>query len=367
MDNQLPSISNRDKRLLKICNQLSIGFHVTIDDIKILEFDQGRVSDIYRIIFKNDEKPLVYDKNHRIPIQQLVIKLFRPHTPYDPYESKMNSLIAGFERLGPQIYLTGDDYIAMEYIDAKAFNRQNDYDEKFIQLLASRLARFHSLQVPIAKNSHKDRYRYIFEEWADEKFWNQFYNESSFGMKALRENKCHTIIDYNVQIECEFLRKQIEAIDPIIVFCHQDLNHSNIFIINKQQPDIKFIDFDYSGYNLRGMDIGRYFADCEKFEQYSDEGIINDEKMLRFIRYYLDENCNIYGPNYRQDPCNSPNTLLRESKVFVLFAQMIDILFCLWETIAEPKRRDKYCLWAESRYKEYRQFKERIANDDVFR
>ena len=39
MDNQLPSISNRDKRLLKICNQLSIGFHVTIDDIKILEFE----------------------------------------------------------------------------------------------------------------------------------------------------------------------------------------------------------------------------------------------------------------------------------------------------------------------------------------
>ena len=117
---------------------------MTIDDIKILEFEfvgqfysrvnlklkiiwsffsysQGRVSDIYRIIFKNDEKPLVYDKNHRIPIQQLVIKLFRPNTPYDPYESKMNSLIAGFERLGPQIYLTGDDYIAMEYIDVYIF------------------------------------------------------------------------------------------------------------------------------------------------------------------------------------------------------------------------------------------------------
>ncbi|KAH9525930.1 hypothetical protein DERF_000060 [Dermatophagoides farinae] len=367
IDEQSPSMLNRDKRLLEICNQLSIGFHVTIDDIEILRFDQGRVSEIYRIVFKNGKQPIVNDGSNQIPIQQLVIKLFRPDPPYNPYESKLNSLITGFERLGPRIYLTGDDYIVMEYIDAKAFSRQNDMDEKFVQLLASRLARFHSLQVPITKNSYKDRYRYVFEGWADEKFWQKIYDESSIGMNALRKNKCHTIIDYNVRMECKFLRAQIESIDPVIVFCHQDLNHSNIFIINdKQQMDIKFIDFDYSGYNLRGMDIGRYFADCEKFEQYSDEGIIGDEKMLRFIHYYLDENCHIYGQNYRHDPRNSSNTLLREGKLFVLFAQMIDILFCLWETITEPKHRDEYCIWAESRYKEYRQFKARIANENIF-
>lgn len=61
------------------------------------------------------------DGSNQIPIQQLVIKLFRPDPPYNPYESKLNSLITGFERLGPRIYLTGDDYIVMEYIDVGKF------------------------------------------------------------------------------------------------------------------------------------------------------------------------------------------------------------------------------------------------------
>src|SRR5437016_1324115 len=43
-----------------------------------------------------------------------------------------------------------------------------------------------------------------------------------------------------------------------IVFCHNDLNNSNV-LINKADQSLAFIDFEYSGFNFRGYDFANFF------------------------------------------------------------------------------------------------------------
>jgi choline/ethanolamine kinase len=46
------------------------------------------------------------------------------------------------------------------------------------------------------------------------------------------------------------------------VFCHNDLNANNIFY-DEQLNQIFLIDFEFSGYNLKGFDIASYLNEME--------------------------------------------------------------------------------------------------------
>lgn len=210
------------------------------------------------------------------------------------------------------------------------------------------MACFHSLQVPVPKNRYIEQIKYVLEDWMNENTWNDIYGEFQ---PLLKKNNCHNLLQGKsfIQKEIQYLKNNILAMDPNIVFCHQDMNHSNILLLDDSTNglNIKFIDFDYAGYNYRALDIGRYFSDCEKSSKFSVEPIIDDEKMIKFINYYINENCRIYGDQYRNDPKNSPLILLKESKFFVLYAQMIDVFFLLWSVRFNEQKfgtQNEYCV-----------------------
>lgn len=182
----------------------------------------------------------------------------------------------------------------------------------------------------------------------NENVWNDIYGEKF--RQILKKNNCFNLLQGKnfIQKEIQMVRDNILAMEPNIVFCHQDMNHSNILLLNDStnELNIKFIDFDYSGYNYRALDIGRYFTDCEKSSKFSIEPIIDDQRMLQFIEYYIDENCRIHGDQYRNEPKNLPFIILEESKFFVLYAQMIDVFFLLWSALEQNEldKQDEYCV-----------------------
>lgn len=62
--------------------------------------------------------------------------------------------------------------------------------------------------------------------------------------------------------ERKFLLSKCDLKDT--VFSHNDLLANNVLLLEPEKEDSKitFIDFEYSGYNVRGFDLGNYFAEA---------------------------------------------------------------------------------------------------------
>ncbi|OQR86068.1 choline/ethanolamine kinase [Thraustotheca clavata] len=56
------------------------------------------------------------------------------------------------------------------------------------------------------------------------------------------------------------LKSYLSTISSPVVFCHNDLNYSNIMLTHDTN-DIIFIDFEFGHYNPRGFDLGNYFGE----------------------------------------------------------------------------------------------------------
>eukprot|EP00177_Eucheuma_denticulatum_P003719 GFKZ01006735.1.p1 GENE.GFKZ01006735.1~~GFKZ01006735.1.p1 ORF type:complete len:349 (+),score=42.76 GFKZ01006735.1:210-1256(+) len=57
------------------------------------------------------------------------------------------------------------------------------------------------------------------------------------------------------------LRKELEGSDCPIVFCHNDVWSGNI-MVGKDDTTVSFVDFEFSGFNYRGFDIGNFFSEA---------------------------------------------------------------------------------------------------------
>lgn len=98
-----------------------------------------------------------------------------------------------------------------------------------------------------------------------------------------------TLISEN---EINFIKNNLPKDDKSVVFSHNDLLANNVLICEPGN-EIKFIDFEYSGYNFRTYDIGNYFAESQfdynvtepPFFAVEDKEL-DEEKIEDFIRYY---------------------------------------------------------------------------------
>lgn len=207
------------------------------------------------------------------------------------------------------------------------------------RLLAQKIARFNALQVPIPRNVHLKNMDMVFNKWIPrEKIETDFYSGLRQDLDRLA---CVTFLEHNLNNTVDYIKELVGRIDQPVVYSHVDLNHFNILVLD-QSREIRFIDFDYSSYHMRGYDLGRYFVDCESDEVFDDHEFVGDQKMLRFIDHYIDECCVIHGSQYRDNPLNSREKILRESKVFVLYSSLVDVLFCVWLAIDKEDIREKF-------------------------
>lgn len=98
------------------------------------------------------------------------------------------------------------------------------------------------------------------------------------------------------------------------------------------------MDFDYSTYNFRGYDLGRYFSNYRhvKDDMFSNESLPSDKEMFLFLKEYQLECSKVQGKFYLNQKINSIDQLVLESKVFLLNALTIDFFFCLMMYCLNP-------------------------------
>lgn len=134
----------------------------------------------------------------------------------------------------------------------------------------------------------------------------------------------------------------MEKVGSPKAFCHCDFNRGNRIVKETIKEDgtkekkIYVIDFDFSNVNYRGLDIGRYFSNYRQIEEmfgYAD--FPSDDEMKILLVEYREECGRLQGAHYLEQEENSLQQLIREGKVFALFAY-IDFFFCLMLYTMDP-------------------------------
>ena len=167
-------------------------------------------------------------------------------------------------RVGPRLLGVFDGGRLEEYMEGSK-NPSDEYiaNQEIMDCLARKLAKMHSVKVPINKKP-KDYINIIRQKF--DQHWPDYLvslKEHKFpeGSPENHKTLAKIAIDYNFNEMIDWYEKTLPSIKTRIVFSHNDMNRSNCFINpNRTEDDrVTLMDFEFSGYNYRGFDIGRHF------------------------------------------------------------------------------------------------------------
>ncbi|CAG2180116.1 unnamed protein product, partial [Oppiella nova] len=210
-------------------------------------------------------------------------------------------------KIAPKLLSVFNSGLISEYIDFRYLNTSDDHNPKTVALLAQKLAKFHSLNIPIPKTVLKKP---------------QSLLEGKVRQEIVAKNLT-TFLTLNLLDEMPWIGERVLRVKSPVVFSHNDFNRTNILIResndNKSQNlEIFFIDFDYSNYNYRGYDLGKYFSTwAQEIPEYCAGPNVQfptDTQMSVFIEAYIEEMVNIYGNSYVNNEINSIDSIIREAK-----------------------------------------------------
>ena len=224
---------------------------------------------------------------------------------------------------------------------SRPFNRDDYEDPKVIQILAQKLARFHSIESPIPRDGTKRWLYYVIDDFLEmEESPNG--NGGTFDCvrsvyQTIKSSNYESLKRLDFSRQMSWIKSAILRADKILVFSHCDLNRGNILIHkNSQKLDVFLIDFDFCSYNYRGIDFGRFFSSWKQEDpNFGFEDYPTDEQMNPFIDAYIQEQNILTNNQFSKSNLNSREHIIREAKLFTLVGVLIDVLFCIWKVGVE--------------------------------
>ncbi|XP_063220134.1 choline/ethanolamine kinase isoform X2 [Bacillus rossius redtenbacheri] len=239
--------------------------------------------------------------------------------------------------LGPKLYGVFPGGRLEQYIPARPLKTTELSDPTLSALIAENLAKIHAMNIPINKRSN----------W----LWNtisRWLKTAVVNLEDIHAEDSHNqqiikkLQHLNLSKEFEWLRHFLTQTSSPVVFCHNDLQEGNILLSHcdaendkVSQPQLSFIDFEYSAYNYRGFDFANHFIEWtidytnNQFPYFSVNRNCypSREQQLLFARAYLQHSCdqNCDNPTEEQEAA-----LLEEVEMFTLASHF---LWGLWSIV----------------------------------
>ncbi|KAH9396450.1 hypothetical protein TYRP_019857 [Tyrophagus putrescentiae] len=367
-------------KLLNVFGQLnscSLWSQVEREDFTVRRFEMGYVNDIACCTLTPEAKARLLP---RFPTDAtaVVVKFSPPELFFEQsrLEVVANNTIISERKLSPRLLYIDEKTTINEYIPCRNYAVEDDLEESTVKQLARVLAQFHSLQPPVSKNG--------FIKW-------EAMNENLGkvpGAEAVCEKQFLTSIEADPALKAEYYevfqdldvvavmsanKQAMAEVGSPHVFSHSDFNRGNRLVKEVKddsgvtiKKEIYLVDFDYSTYNYRGYDLGRYFSNYRHTDDmFGNEGFPTDEQMGLFLNEYRQECAKVQGDHYLKLEINSLEQLIKEAKVFLLNALTIDYFFCLMMYSLNPtgEKKEYFLKSAKNRYAAFKEIKERITKD----
>ncbi|CAG2164693.1 unnamed protein product [Oppiella nova] len=321
-----------DNKCLTICAKYLEGVWktITINGLDINRISGGFTNQLFHCRLKDN-----IQVNGNEP-KDVFIRLYGPKwvKSSEPGSERLLdaiiNVLASEYNLGPKVYGIFDEGILGEYIHGHHMSIEDQKNPILVKEFAQKLAKFHSLNVPTARDLN--RYKKIFYD-----FYDGIYKRTPNLDQIFKEINAKNFLECDIKEENQWLHKCIEAIKSPIVYSHNDIFTGNILVNNKiddkSANNVILIDFEYSGHFYRGSDLGFFvneFGRSSNWLDRQDVPLAHDIWIQMFLTHYLNESIEIHGKEFADRVENSMQYLLRETKLFSLIAEMFIIFFMLY-------------------------------------
>ena len=244
--------------------------------------------------------------------------------------------------IGPKLLgIFSGGRIEQFFDNCDTISNEDIYDEKVMESYARKLAKLHSMSIPISKRP-KDYIRIIRETLAEN--WDNFQAElkkRSFPEGTTDEVKqlAQKGMEYDFHGIIDWLEETLPRVKTRIVFSHNDNNRANCLV--HKDKSVTLLDFELCGYNYRGSDIGMHFK-CRTFDikavilgrKQEKIPYPSEEERRFFVREYL----KAAKPTYEtiDDSIDNEDHLLLEAEFFGCLYQLFFVVYMMKDQMLSP-------------------------------
>ena len=215
--------------------------------------------------------------------------------------------------------LEGTDVLTNEYLK----------DDKIMKLFAEKLAKMHSMEVPVSKKPHDyiNNIRTKFtQHWPS--YTKGVKNSLSKFTDVTEEHQklVQVTLDYDWFHLIHWFEQNMNRIKSRVIFSHNDMNRANCLV--SKDKSVTFIDFELCAYNFRGCDLGMHFKNRTRDPKFFGKesqvqeklGYPSEEERRQFIKWYLKEAQKKYDPV--DELIDNENHILIEAELYAGLYQL---------------------------------------------
>uniref|UniRef100_A0A8C5M6G4 ethanolamine kinase n=1 Tax=Leptobrachium leishanense TaxID=445787 RepID=A0A8C5M6G4_9ANUR len=190
--------------------------------------------------------------------------------------------VKSFQLLGdhgcaPTLYCTFQNGLCYKFMRGLALGPEHVRDPHILRLIAHEMARYHCIPAHngcIPKSElWKKMEKYLSILHIDEGLQVRL-PEGTPSLKVLKE-------------ELFWLQKYLPTLESPIVLCHNDLLCKNV-IYNEEKGHVRFIDYEYSGYNYQAYDIANHFNEFAGVDEPDYRLFPSRQTQVLWLRHYLE-------------------------------------------------------------------------------
>ncbi|XP_074019316.1 ethanolamine kinase 2 [Numenius arquata] len=178
----------------------------------------------------------------------------------------------------PDLYCAFQNGLCYQFLPGIALGPDHVRDPHIFRLVAQEMARVHaihangSLPKPILwQKLHK--YLTLVKTDLSPKVSNPSLQQDVPSLEMLEQ-------------ELAWMKETLSQLGSPIVLCHNDLLCKNI-IYDGTQENVRFIDYEYTGYNYQAFDIGNHFNEFAGVKEVDYRLYPSKETQLQWLRSYL--------------------------------------------------------------------------------
>ncbi|XP_043561734.1 ethanolamine kinase 1-like isoform X2 [Chiloscyllium plagiosum] len=200
-----------------------------------------------------------------------------------------NNEVKSFQALraqhcAPDLYCTFQNGMCYEFIKGTVLNMWLLREPSIYRLVAKELARFHSVQTDNGYPSEPVL-------WNTVSKYLTLLNTNQLKPPCCPAVSCLEMTDmptFDILVsEFEKLKEHLSQIKSPVVLCHNDLLCKNIIYIEAKEL-VKFIDYEYTGYNYQAYDIGNHFNEFAGVSELDFSMYPPKELQLEWLKSYLE-------------------------------------------------------------------------------
>uniref|UniRef100_A0A8C1LW70 ethanolamine kinase n=2 Tax=Cyprinus carpio TaxID=7962 RepID=A0A8C1LW70_CYPCA len=207
-------------------------------------------------------------------------------------------------RCAPRLYCTFNNGLCYEFLQGVALEPEHIRSPAIFRHIARQMAKYHAIHAHNGWVPQSDLWLRI------SKFFSlaptHFYDpEKDQRLKSeVPSTAC-------LRDEMIWLQQNLSKLGSPVVLCHNDLLCKNI-IYKQQEGNVKFIDYEYAGYNYQAFDIGNHFNEFAGLNEVDYTLYPGRERQWQWLRAYLEA--------YKE--YKSQGTQVSNTEVEVLYVQV---------------------------------------------